>query len=205
MPSSGTGRALGLSAVSSADAIDGCRDGLHAAGAVARDGLGRNGARYARAQRDDPRDVGGIERLRNAAENRFVNQLGIDPRARQQGIDGRPAEFDRTICYDDLSTGGSIMVFGPGRDVVEVATEFMRFFADESCGYCTPCRVGNVLMLKKLEEILAGKGEAADLEYLTQLGIQKEDMALIIDHGLDDHPHQGQTFVLFTIEAPDLA
>ena len=80
-----------------------------------------------------------------------------------------PVDYGRKICYDDLSTGGSIMVFGPGRDLVAVAAEFMRFFVDESCGYCTPCRVGNVLMLKKLEEILDGKGEMADLEYLGRL------------------------------------
>ncbi len=62
------------------------------------------------------------------------------------------------------------MVFGPGRDVLQVAREFLRFFVDESCGYCTPCRVGNVLLLNKIEEILDGKGVEADLEYLAELG-----------------------------------
>ncbi|HQL54366.1 MAG TPA: NAD(P)H-dependent oxidoreductase subunit E, partial [Phycisphaerae bacterium] len=51
-------------------------------------------------------------------------------------------EFNRTICYDDLATGGSVMVFGPERNVLEVAQKFMEFFIEESCGYCTPCRVG---------------------------------------------------------------
>jgi len=81
-----------------------------------------------------------------------------------------PADFDREICYDDLATGGSMMVFGPDRNILEVVHEFMEFFVEESCGYCTPCRVGNVLLKQKLEEIMAGKGEPADLEYLVGLG-----------------------------------
>ena len=81
-----------------------------------------------------------------------------------------PDLFERTICYDDLATGGSVMVFGPGRDVLEVASEFMEFFIEESCGYCTPCRVGNVLLKERLDAILAGKGETAHLAYLEQLG-----------------------------------
>ena len=81
-----------------------------------------------------------------------------------------PADFERTICYDDLATGGSLMVFGAHRDVVKIAHRFLEFMAEESCGYCTPCRVGNVLLLKKLEELLAGRGEASDLAYLEALG-----------------------------------
>ena len=61
------------------------------------------------------------------------------------------------------------MVLGAGRNVVEIAAEHMRFFVHESCGYCTPCRVGNVVLLERLEKILAGNGEAADLDYLEEL------------------------------------
>ena len=81
-----------------------------------------------------------------------------------------PDQFHRTICYDDLATGGAIMVFGPERNVLEIADAFMDFFVEESCGYCTPCRVGNVLLKKRLEQIIAGQGEPADLEYLQDLG-----------------------------------
>ncbi len=81
-----------------------------------------------------------------------------------------PAEFQRTICYDDLATGGSVMVFGPNRDILKVALKFMEFFLEESCGYCTPCRVGTVLMKQKLEGILGGRGGIGDLEYLQELG-----------------------------------
>ena len=80
------------------------------------------------------------------------------------------SDFGRTICYDDLATGGSVMVFGPDRNLLEVVKRFMEFFAEESCGFCTPCRVGNVLLKERLERIMAGKGEPSDLDYLQDLG-----------------------------------
>ena len=61
------------------------------------------------------------------------------------------------------------MVFGPKRDPVHLAQRFMEFFCHESCGHCTPCRVGNHLMRKKLESILAGRGVPEDLDYLMEL------------------------------------
>ncbi len=97
-----------------------------------------------------------------------------DPIAAQVGGPGGqmvgPDAFDRTICFDDLATGGSLMIFGPQRNVVEIASKFMEFFIEESCGYCTPCRVGTVLLKKRLDKILAGLGEASDLDYLQELG-----------------------------------
>ena len=81
-----------------------------------------------------------------------------------------PADYDRAFCFDDLATGGSIMVFGPGRDLLEVASDFMEFFIDESCGYCTPCRVGNLLLRERLEKVRAGLADEADLDYLRELG-----------------------------------
>ncbi|MBN2171349.1 MAG: NAD(P)H-dependent oxidoreductase subunit E [Candidatus Krumholzibacteriota bacterium] len=80
------------------------------------------------------------------------------------------AQFDQTICYDDLATGGSVMVFDQSRDVLAVASKFMDFFIEESCGYCTPCRVGNPLLKERLDRIRAGKGEPGDLDYLQDLG-----------------------------------
>lgn len=81
-----------------------------------------------------------------------------------------PDDFERTICYDDLATGGALMIFGENRDLLEVAEYFMEFFIEESCGYCTPCRVGNVLLKQRLQKIMEGKGEPADLAYLEDLG-----------------------------------
>jgi [NiFe] hydrogenase diaphorase moiety large subunit len=79
-------------------------------------------------------------------------------------------QFDRKICFDDLATGGSVIVFGRSRNILEVVHAFMEFFVEESCGYCTPCRVGNVLLKDGIERIMAGRGEPSDLVEFEQLG-----------------------------------
>ena len=78
-------------------------------------------------------------------------------------------QFSRTICYDDLGTGGSVVIFGPDRDLLDVASQYMEFFIEESCGYCTPCRVGNQLLKERLDAIRAGEGTKEDLDYLWKL------------------------------------
>jgi [NiFe] hydrogenase diaphorase moiety large subunit len=105
----------------------------------------------------------------------FLKMAGGEEAAAVQmgGPSGRmvgPADFGKTICYDDLATGGSVMVFNADRDVVKIARAFMEFFVEESCGYCTPCRVGNALLRQKLDDLLAGHGEPGDLAYLEELG-----------------------------------
>ena len=81
-----------------------------------------------------------------------------------------PSDYGRAICYDDLATGGAVMVFGPDRDLLEVVRGFLSFFEEESCGYCTPCRVGNTLLKLGVEKVIAGQAGPADLEYLEDLG-----------------------------------
>jgi len=81
-----------------------------------------------------------------------------------------PDMYERVVCYDDLATGGALVVFGPERNLLDVVHYYMEFFNEESCGYCTPCRVGNVLLRDRLEHIMHGRGEPADLDYLEQLG-----------------------------------
>ena len=74
-----------------------------------------------------------------------------------------PKDFGRRIAYEDLSTGGSTMIFGPQRDVLEIALQFADFFVDESCGWCTPCRVGTTLLKQGMEKIVAGRATLADI------------------------------------------
>jgi len=105
----------------------------------------------------------------------FLEMAGAEDAAAVQvgGPSGQmigPKDFGRTICYDDLATGGAIAVFGPGRDVLQIAQQYMEFFIEESCGYCTPCRVGNILLKERLERINCGKGLPTDLDYLQELG-----------------------------------
>ncbi|MBT8484721.1 MAG: NADH:ubiquinone oxidoreductase [Phycisphaerales bacterium] len=80
-----------------------------------------------------------------------------------------PDHFDRRIEFDDLATGGAIMVFGPDRDILEIVRGFMDFFVHESCGYCTPCRVGNVILRDRIARIIDDRGEPSDLDELETL------------------------------------
>jgi [NiFe] hydrogenase diaphorase moiety large subunit len=98
------------------------------------------------------------------AENAAAVQIG-GPSGQLVG----PEAFDRHLDYDDLATGGAVVVFGPGRDLVDVVSQYLGFFVHESCGYCTPCRVGNVLLKERVDAILRGRGEPGDLEYLGKL------------------------------------
>lgn len=79
-------------------------------------------------------------------------------------------QFDRKLCYSDLSTGGAFTVFGRGRDLLAIVQNHMEFFREESCGFCVPCRAGNCLLVKALEKIREGNGTAADLDEIRKLG-----------------------------------
>lgn len=79
------------------------------------------------------------------------------------------AEFDRKISYADLATGGSIMIFNHSRDMLEVARQFSHFFAHESCGFCTPCRVGTKLLQHYADKIAQGHGTERDMQELQSL------------------------------------
>jgi [NiFe] hydrogenase diaphorase moiety large subunit len=80
------------------------------------------------------------------------------------------AEFGRKICFSDLATGGSVIVFGPGRDIFEAVGNFMDFFIEESCGWCVPCRAGNVLLKRKFEKVVRGLASEQDLKDLEDWG-----------------------------------
>ncbi|MFB3851776.1 MAG: NADH-quinone oxidoreductase subunit F [Acidobacteriota bacterium] len=79
-------------------------------------------------------------------------------------------DFERKIAYEDVPTGGSVIVFGPERDMLEVAHNFMDFFVEESCGQCTPCRFGTVELLKGIEKLKQGKLNPSMLKELISLG-----------------------------------
>jgi [NiFe] hydrogenase diaphorase moiety large subunit len=75
-------------------------------------------------------------------------------------------DFGRRLAFEDIPTGGSVMVIGPQRDILDVAENFLEFFVEESCGQCTPCRLGNAKLLEGVE--LLKKGECTP-EYLDDL------------------------------------
>ncbi len=78
-------------------------------------------------------------------------------------------EFDRKIAFEDLATGGSFIVFNNSRNILDIVKNFTHFFAHESCGFCTPCRVGTSLLRKQLDKITDGHGSSGDVVELEQL------------------------------------
>lgn len=90
-------------------------------------------------------------------------------------------EFNRTISFEDVSTGGSIIVFGADRDMLEVAENFLEFFEEESCGQCTPCRIGNTKLLEGVHMLKEGK---CSMKYLRELLALGETMQLASKCGL---------------------
>jgi len=81
-----------------------------------------------------------------------------------------PAEFDRIIAFEDLPTAGSFMVFDRSRDLLEMVRNFAAFFAHESCGFCTPCRVGGALLRNLVEKVAAGQASDYDLQEMRHIG-----------------------------------
>jgi [NiFe] hydrogenase diaphorase moiety large subunit len=85
------------------------------------------------------------------------------------GVAVPASQFGRRIAFEDVATGGSIIVFGQGRDMLHVAKNFMEFFVEESCGQCTPCRAGNAKLLEGIEMLERGVCPSAYLNDLLGL------------------------------------
>ncbi|MBL8419730.1 MAG: NAD(P)H-dependent oxidoreductase subunit E [Dechloromonas sp.] len=88
------------------------------------------------------------------------------------GICLAPSEFDRIIGFEDIPTAGAFTVFDSSRDMFEVARNYVHFFQHESCGFCTPCRVGTSLLRNLMDKLHNGHGspyDFAEIEKLNQL------------------------------------
>lgn len=78
-------------------------------------------------------------------------------------------DFDSVKKYNAIVGSGGLVVMGEDTCMVEVARFFMSFTQRESCGKCTPCRIGTKRMLETLERIVDGKGQLEDLEHLEKI------------------------------------
>jgi [NiFe] hydrogenase diaphorase moiety large subunit len=65
-------------------------------------------------------------------------------------------DFERRLAFEDIPTGGAVVVIGPERDILDVAQNVLEFFVEESCGQCTPCRLGNAQLLKCVKLLKEG-------------------------------------------------
>jgi [NiFe] hydrogenase diaphorase moiety large subunit len=78
-------------------------------------------------------------------------------------------ELQRKLAFEDLATGGSFIIFNKHRNLLDIVNNFTQFFAHESCGFCTPCRVGTSLLKNQLAKIVDGHGSAGDVVALEEL------------------------------------
>ena len=93
-------------------------------------------------------------------------------------------ELDTPIDYESLSQAGSMMgsggmiVLDEDNCMVDVARFYMEFIVDESCGKCTPCRVGTKRLLEMLTKITKGEGTMEMLDEMEKLCYEIKDTAL---------------------------
>ena len=80
-----------------------------------------------------------------------------------------PMDFEALVAAGSALGTGAIVVIGEGTCMVDVTRRTARFFAHESCGKCTPCRVGSMRILDLLENIEAGRGQSGDVQRLSSL------------------------------------
>ncbi len=81
-----------------------------------------------------------------------------------------PIDFDNLVAKGSMMGSGGAIVMDEDNCMVDVAKFYMEFICDESCGKCTPCRIGTKRMLELLTKITEGNGTMKDLEELEELG-----------------------------------
>ena len=77
--------------------------------------------------------------------------------------------FDTAIIGEGNTTGGATMIFNSKRSMYRVLHNYLDFFEEESCGQCTPCRVGCQQLKKGIESVKSGKRPASYLDQLLKL------------------------------------
>jgi NADP-reducing hydrogenase subunit HndC len=89
-----------------------------------------------------------------------------------------PIDYDNLIAIGSMMGSGGLIVMDEDNCMVDIAKFFLGFTVDESCGKCTPCRVGTKRMYQILEKIVDGKGTLEDLDKLESLAEQIKQNAL---------------------------
>jgi NADP-reducing hydrogenase subunit HndC len=89
-----------------------------------------------------------------------------------------PIDYDNLIAAGSMMGSGGMIVMDEDDCMVDMAKFFLEFTVDESCGKCTPCRIGNKRLFELLEKITKGNGNREDIERLVNLGNVIKDTSL---------------------------
>ena len=80
-----------------------------------------------------------------------------------------PVDYDNLVAAGSMMGSGGMIVMDEDNCMVDIARFYLDFIVDESCGKCTPCRIGTKRMLEILNRIVEGRGEEGDIERLENL------------------------------------
>lgn len=89
-----------------------------------------------------------------------------------------PIDYDNLIAAGSMMGSGGMVVMDETSCMVSIAKFYLEFTCEESCGKCSPCRIGNKRMLELLDKITKGQGTMEDLETLKNLAGVIKDTAL---------------------------
>ena len=89
-----------------------------------------------------------------------------------------PIDYDSLIAIGSMMGSGGMIVLDEDSCMVDVAKFYLEFTVDESCGKCTPCRVGTRRLLEILTKITEGKGEPEDLDKIDALSKHMQSSSL---------------------------
>ncbi len=89
-----------------------------------------------------------------------------------------PVDYDNLISVGSMMGSGGLIVMDEDNCMVDIAKFFLEFTQDESCGKCTPCRIGTKRLLEYLEKITAGKATLKDIDDMEKLCYYIKDNAL---------------------------
>ena len=87
-------------------------------------------------------------------------------------------DYDNLIAQGSMMGSGGMIVMDEDTCMVDIAKFFLKFIVEESCGKCTPCRVGNKRLLEMLDRITKGEGTIEELEKLKELCLQIKQNSL---------------------------
>jgi NADH:ubiquinone oxidoreductase subunit F (NADH-binding)/(2Fe-2S) ferredoxin/NAD-dependent dihydropyrimidine dehydrogenase PreA subunit len=106
---------------------------------------------------------GGIKKGRNL---KAIQIGGPSGGCLPSSIIDTPVDYESIIKTGAIVGSGGMVVMDEGNCMVDIAKFFLGFTAEESCGKCTPCRVGTKILLEKLTDITEGRGKDGDIEIL---------------------------------------
>ena len=97
-------------------------------------------------------------------------------------------DFETLLANGSMMGSGGMIVMDEDDCVVDVARFYMDFCVDESCGKCSPCRIGTTQILHLLEKIAGGNGTEADLDHLEEIGLAMTKTSLCMLGGSAANP-----------------